>query len=623
MCKFPFKKRSVNSTSCLHASRNHRDRVQSGVYGLLQVVSLWLGIFFLLQSPASAQVKEVRRVLILDDLGIISSPGFSEVDQAVFLGLQKSPYQIELYHESLELTLFPDESSQRRFRQSFIEKYSARRPDVIITAGSASLKFIAELQEKFLRETPVVFCAILGETPDLLKPDMHFTGVLGKLHPEETLRTALHLLPGTKHVVVVGGVGKFDEPFEAAAKEGFHKYETTLEFEYLTDLAMPALLDRLGHLPSNTIVYHTAITQDAAGERFIDSAQSVPLVASAANAPVFVMDDVDLRGGTMGGDLVNWADDGSVAAGMAVRVLNGEKPENIPIVTSRNAYMFDWHALQHWRLRESDLPAGSIVMFRDPSVWERTKWFWIGALLVILVLSALATYLQYSRMQLRVARDAQTQLSRLLIGGQEKERSRLATELHDDFSQRVALLAVQMETVGDTISTSPQEAEKQLHELMNATSEIGADLHTLSHRLHSSTLESLGLVPALNALCKEISSQQGIEVDFRSDSVPRSVGQDTALCVFRIVQEGLRNVKKYSGVQKAEVELRRASDKLHLTVHDEGRGFDLSNLQHNEGLGLRSMRERAYLVGGQFQIHSAVGKGTTIEVCVPLQSTPA
>jgi hypothetical protein len=179
MCKFPSKKGSVDSASCLHVSRNHCDRLQSGVYGLLQLVSLWLGIFFLLQSPALAQVKEVRRVLILNDLGIISSPGFSEVDQAVFLGLQKSPYQIELYHESLELTLFPDEASQRRFRQSFVQKYSARRPDVIITAGSASLKFIAQSQQNFLRETPVVFCAILGETPDQLKPDMHFTGVLG------------------------------------------------------------------------------------------------------------------------------------------------------------------------------------------------------------------------------------------------------------------------------------------------------------------------------------------------------------------------------------------------------------------------------------------------------------
>src|SRR5262249_11164851 len=154
--------------------------------------------------------------------------------------------------------------------------------------------------------------------------------------------------------------------------------ESKLEFTYLTYLAMPALLERLRHLPSDTIVYHTAITQDAAGERFIDSAQSVPLVASAANAPVFVMDDVDLRGGTVGGDLVNWADDGRIAAEMAVRVLNGERPEGIPIVTSSDSFMFDWRALQRWGLKPSSLPQGSIVLFREPSVWERTKWLWIS-----------------------------------------------------------------------------------------------------------------------------------------------------------------------------------------------------------------------------------------------------
>ena len=105
-----------------------------------------------------------------------------------------------------------------------------------------------------------------------------------------------------------------------------------MDFTYLTDLAMPTLLEQLHHLPSNTIVYHTSITQDAAGERFIDSAQSVPLVVGASNAPVFVMDDVDLRGGTVGGALVNWADDGRLAGEMAVQVLNGKRPEDIPIV---------------------------------------------------------------------------------------------------------------------------------------------------------------------------------------------------------------------------------------------------------------------------------------------------
>ena len=306
-------------------------------------------------------------MLIINDLGIISSPGFSEVDQAVLTGLQKSSYRIELYEESLDVTLFPDRVSQDRFREEIIQKYLARKPDVIIAAGPESLKFIAELYDKF-QGTPIIFCAIWGGIPDEVRHGMPFTGVLAQLHPEGTLNAALHLLPSTKHVVVVGGVGKFDEGFEAIAKQSFHNYESKLEFTYLFDLTMPALLERLKHLPSDTIVYHTAMSQDAAGNHFIDSAQSIPMVASAANAPVFVMDDVDLRAGTVGGDLVNWADDGRIAAEMAVRVLNGEKPQDIPVAKSANVYMFDWRALKRWGLKEKQ---SSPRQHRSQSAAER------------------------------------------------------------------------------------------------------------------------------------------------------------------------------------------------------------------------------------------------------------
>jgi len=307
------------------------------------------------RSAAGSPMREIRRVLIINDIGIISSPGFAEIDQAVLTGLQKSPYRIELYQESLDLILFPDRVSQGRFQEEIIQKYSARKPDVIIAAGPESLKFIAELYDKF-QGTPVVFCTIWGGVPDELRHGMPFTGVLAQLRPEGTLNVALHLLPKTKHVVVVGGVGKFDEGWEAIAKQSFHNYESKLEFTYLFDLTMPALLERLKHLPSDTIVFHTAISQDAAGERFIDSAQSIPMVASAANAPVFVMDDVDLTAGTVGGDLVNWADDARIAAEIAVRVLNGENPQDIPVVTSNHAYMFDWRALKRWGMNEKNLP---------------------------------------------------------------------------------------------------------------------------------------------------------------------------------------------------------------------------------------------------------------------------
>jgi signal transduction histidine kinase len=217
------------------------------------------------------------------------------------------------------------------------------------------------------------------------------------------------------------------------------------------------------------------------------------------------------------------------------------------------------------------------------------------------------------------AKDRQMALSGMLINAQEKERSRLASEIHDDFSQRLALIALELENAEETIATAPDVAIQQVHNILNSASEIGADLHTLSHRLHSSTLERLGLVPGITALCKEFAVQQSIEIDFRTEDIPRSVDPDVALCLFRIVQEALRNLKKHSGATEAQVRLRRIGDKLWLSVSDEGIGFDVRNLKEKEGMGIRSMEERAYLLGGRFEIHSKPGKGTRIEASVPLQ----
>ena len=212
-----------------------------------------------------------------------------------------------------------------------------------------------------------------------------------------------------------------------------------------------------------------------------------------------------------------------------------------------------------------------------------------------------------------------SELSGRLIKAQEDERSYLARELHDDFSQRLALLALGLENATESISESPERANQQLYALLNSAGEIGADLHTLSHRLHSSTLESLGFVPGISALCKEFATQQDIELDYSLKNVPTSVPPDAALCLFRIVQEGLRNMKRHSGASKAFVILEWDDDKLNVCVRDEGKGFDVKESKKTEGLGIRSMRERARLLGGRFEIHSELGKGTKIEAWVPLR----
>jgi signal transduction histidine kinase/ABC-type uncharacterized transport system substrate-binding protein len=574
---------------------------------------------FFLQTVLAQQQRIVRRVLVFNDFGSISSPGVAILDQAIAAGLASSPYQIELYNENLEATLFPDEASQHRFREWYIRKYADRTPDVIITVGPASLRFIIESHERSFPNIPVIFCGTTEEMTDQLKPDSHFTGVWAVAQPEKTLIAALHMEPETKHVVVVGGAGGFDRSLEALTKESLRKYESQFEFTYLTDLDMPTLLERLRRLPSKTIVYHTSMMEDAAGTHFIDGTQAVPMIANAANAPVFVMDDVDVGEGTVGGYVVSWAADGQVAAGMAVRILEGVKPQEIPVVRNNNVYLFDWRALRRWGFKESDLPPGSMVLFKEISLWERTKWIWVSGLTVILCLSTLAAYLQFSRKQLKHAREAQLHLSGLLINAQEMERSRLASELHDDFSQRVALLTLALDNVSDALPDSSQAAKRQLHEIVNSASELGADLHTVSHRLHPSTLKSLGLVPGLKALCREFNSRHGGEIVFSAEDIPRAVPPKVALCLFRIVQEGLQNLRKYSGALHGHVNLREEGDRLFLSVSDEGRGFDAKEMRNKGGLGIHSMGERVRLVGGQFEIHSETGKGTKIDVCVPLK----
>ncbi len=141
---------------------------------------------------------------------------------------------------------------------------------------------------------------------------------------------------------------------------------------------MPSLLERLKHLPAHTVVLYSHIGMDAKGTRYVGASQAFPMVADAANAPVYIPSDAELGRGGVGGYLHSFAKEGRIVGGIAVRILNGARPQDVPIVRGVNAYMFDWRALKRWGLREGNLPSGSMVLFRPPSFWQRTKWVWVG-----------------------------------------------------------------------------------------------------------------------------------------------------------------------------------------------------------------------------------------------------
>jgi len=218
------------------------------------------------------------------------------------------------------------------------------------------------------------------------------------------------------------------------------------------------------------------------------------------------------------------------------------------------------------------------------------------------------------------AEEALSGLSGKLIEAQEQERTRIARDLHDDIGQRLALLAIDLEQIKENLPNSAENARSHVEELRKRMVEISTDVQALSHELHSPKLDYLGLVAAMRSFCKEFGEQQKVEVDFIHADIPDTVPQEISLCLFRVLQESLHNAVKHSGVRHFEVELRGASDAIHLTMRDLGLGFDPEGAMKGRGLGLTSMQERLKVVNGELSINSQPKRGTTIHARVPLIS---
>jgi len=215
-----------------------------------------------------------------------------------------------------------------------------------------------------------------------------------------------------------------------------------------------------------------------------------------------------------------------------------------------------------------------------------------------------------------------TELAGRLINAQEQERSRIGRELHDHISQMLGVLTIRIDQLRADDATPPAVAAA-LEGLRHSTSELTDDIHSLSHRLHSSALDYLGLLPALQKLVNEFSSHHGIAVDFVHESVPARLPSDVALCLFRVAEESLANVAKHSHAGSARVRVSGDPDGLRLSVEDTGTGFDVEGLGHRAGLGFVSMRERLRVLRGTVRVDSAFSRGTKIEVWVPAATLAA
>jgi signal transduction histidine kinase len=396
-----------------------------------------------------------------------------------------------------------------------------------------------------------------------------------------------------------------------------------IELIDLTRLKMAELKQRVASLPSDAAILYIGLTLDGANVSYT-SREALTILAGVANRPIVVQAETHLGTGAVGGIVARPASMGHEAARLASRVLNGEDPSGIPTVASAMTPIFDWRQLQRWNISENMLPPGSEVRFRVPTAWEQyMRYIVIAVALFMLQAALILVLLLYGRRLRRAhadrrrAEEAAHEFSGRLIKAQEEERARLARELHDDVTQRLASLAI--DAGREERKLSSPAAGSAMRSMREGLVRLSEDVHALSYRLHPSILEDLGLVEALKSECERFSRTCPVRLETNAQDVPATVPRDVALCLFRIAQEGLRNIARHAGATRVEVGLRRMDDGLQLTVKDNGAGFDPAQHRAGVSLGHAGMRQRVFFLGGTIEIDSSPGRGTMIFAWVPLK----
>jgi signal transduction histidine kinase len=525
---------------------------------------------------------------------------------------------VDYSSEYVESAMLSVPEYPRAYRDSLRLKYQDRHFDLLIAVGRRAIEFLADNRDELFPNTPVVFYDI--EPPRMRVPNS--TGVVNELHFSRSLDVAVALQPDLKHVYVVSGAGMSDQENEQRAREEFRPFSDQLDFTYFSGLVTQDLEARLRRLPARSAVLVVLVTQDGAGQKVEQMADYVSRLASVANAPTYSWVDAALDAGIVGGSRRDQLAEVKTIATLAVRVLQGEHADDIPVAwPTLDVKQVDWRQLRRWGISEARVPAGTIVLFREPGIWDRYQRYIIGSLALMLAQTALIAGLLVQRSkrrraeaELRGSNDRIRHLGGRLLHAQEAERARVARELHDDIGQQVAILSMELDSL--RFDRHELDSAKWLSRAAERARGVAASVHALSHQLHPAPLQFSGLAAAISGLQRDF-SRPHLSIAFAHRDVPSDIEPDVSLCLFRVAQESLRNAVQHSDAKNVWMDLAGGPTGLVLSITDDGKGFDINRVP-SDGLGLISMRERVESVRGVLEIHSSPGSGTRLTVTVPV-----
>jgi signal transduction histidine kinase len=547
--------------------------------------------------------------------------------------------RIDDFSEYLEDDLFPGAEASLAFKDYIHRKYVGRHIDIVIAITATAMQFALNHRAELFPDAPIVFEAT--QPPDQItrQAGPGATGVVvGAAYPE-TLKLALELQPSIEQVFVIAQAT--NQRNVSTVRAGLRGFSSRVRFTYIEDTSLPGLLAAVRGAAPNSIVLFIWFSLLEPG-RVIYPDEIARLVAKAAPVPVYGSSDLYIGSGLVGGVVRDTRETGTRLGHLALQILTGTRAENIPIEVPPLRPVLDWRQMKRWGIDVSRLPPRSDVRYQPPTLWESYRRYVVGAVVVIsaelLLIGALLTerasrrraenIVRARESALRASYDRIRQLNARVINAQETARAAIARELHDDVCQELVSVLLELSNLkrssGHVLGPGALEQLSQLHD---TTSSVVEDIRRMSHDLHPATLRLIGLAAAVRAHCIEVERRNDVQVAFESEGELSSVHLDIALCLFRVVQEALRNAAAHGDARRMAVAIRRLENVVALTVTDDGRGFDVDAArQSSGGLGLVSMEERVRLLSGTIEIVSGPTQGTTIIVHIPADArieTPA
>jgi len=628
---------------------NHRDAENTEVAqrsGRVVRVALLL---LLLASVASAQ-DAPKKVLVLyweskDFVGNIS------FDKGLQAGLFADPSsKVELFSEYLDTTRFPGEKQNELLHDYLREKYANQKIDVVVATPDPALNFVLKYRTDLFPDSPIIFVAVERPPQGVLVADPGLTGIIRANTHRKTLDLALKLHPETKEVFVISGTPEHDKRFETISREELAGYEKRARITYLTDLSLNELLNRVKALPQNSLILYVWYRSALETEKSLQTFEVLEKIRQVAAVPIYGMGSRNVGNGIVGGYVQDSERNGLETAELIRRVLNNTRAQDVPVDSASSVPMFDWRELKRFGISESSLPSGSVIRFKEYTLWEqyRLRFAFIAFLLVIQ--TAIITALLLERQRRRRAREALDRLNAELetridqrtaaLHAKSRELESFAYSVAHDLKAPLRgidgysriLLQDYSESLKEDGCTMLQTIQDSTDEMTRLIDDLLAYSRLERRELRTDTVE---LAPVVTSLVEEKKREWAERaIDFVVD-VNGAVVLADASGLTQALRNYLDNAIKFTGkvpAARIEVGAEEGAECCVLWVRDNGIGFDMEHHEHifdifqrlnvsddypGTGIGLAIVRKAMERMGGRAWAESKPGAGATFYLEIP------